>query len=95
MIKINGKEYKFRFGFKALLIYEELTGKSVSDLGENLKMASIVDIAYSGIKAEGEEVTREMIIDAIDADFNLLKEVTEKMQADMEALTMMGNEAKK
>ena len=36
MIKIKNKEYKFKFGFKALLMFEKETGKSVAKLGENI-----------------------------------------------------------
>jgi hypothetical protein len=46
MIKIKNKEYKFKFGFKALLMYEKETGSSVSAIGDNINMSTLVDIAY-------------------------------------------------
>jgi hypothetical protein len=51
MIKIKNKEYKFKFGFKALLMYENETGKSVSEIGDNINMSTLVDIAYCGLKS--------------------------------------------
>ena len=35
-------------------------------------MESIVDIAYAGMKASGEKVTKDFIIDAIDDDISLI-----------------------
>jgi len=95
MIKIKNKEYKFKFGFKALLMYEKETGSSVSAIGDNINMSTLVDIAYCGLKAAGENVTRDFVIDAIDEDFALINVFTAAMQEDMAALNNMGKEAKK
>ena len=72
MIKIKNKEYKFKFGFKALLMYEKETGSSVSAIGDNINMITLVDIAYCGLKAAGENVTKDFVIDAIDKTLHLL-----------------------
>jgi hypothetical protein len=95
MIKIKNKEYKFKFGFKALIMYENETGKSVSEIGENINMSTLVDIAYCGLKAAGENVTKDFVIDAIDEDFALMNVFTASIQEDMAALNNMGKEAKK
>ena len=95
MIKIKNKEYKFKFGFKALIMYENETGRSVSEIGENVNMITLVDIAYCGLKSAGENVTKEFIIDAIDEDFALMNVFTAAMQEDMAALNNIKKEAKK
>jgi len=95
MIKIKNKEYKFKFGFKALLMYEKETGSSVSAIGDNINMSTLVDIAYCGLKAAGENVTKDFVIDSIDEDFALINVFTQAMQEDMAALNNMGKEAKK
>lgn len=95
MIKIKNKEYKFKFGFKALIHFEDHTGKSVSELGENIGMSNLVDIAYCGLISQGEKVTRDFIIDAIDEDPTLITTFTEAMTADMAAFSQLNQEAKK
>lgn len=95
MIKIKNKEYKFKFGFKALMMFEKETGQSISNLGENMMMETIVDIAYAGMKASGEKVTKDFIIDAIDEDMNLINVFTEAMSKDMAAFNNLNAEAKK
>jgi len=95
MIKIKNKEYKFKFGFKALLMFEKETGESVSKMGDNMTMESIVDIAYAGMKSSGEKVTKDFIIDAIDDDMGLINVFTEAMSQDMAAFNNLNVEAKK
>lgn len=95
MIKINNKEYKFKLGFKALLMLEETTGVSASELGQNIKMGMLVDLCYCGIKSTGEEITKEDIIDAIDADMGLLSVITKAMEKDMAAISSFDAEAGK
>lgn len=95
MIKIKNKEYKFKFGFKALLMYEKETGSSISEMGEGVSMNMIVEIAYAGIKASGEKITKDFIIDAIDEDMALINVFTEAMSKDMAAFNNINVEAKK
>ncbi len=95
MIKIKNKEYKFKFGFKAILLFEKESGTSISAMGENIKMADIVDVAYAGLQAAGEKVTKDFIIDAIDDDMGLLNVFTEAMSEDMAAMNNLKAEAKK
>lgn len=95
MIKINNKEYKFKFGFKAMILFEKETGKSITEVGENMQMGTLADIAYCGLRGAGEKVTKDWIIDAIDADMGLLSVITNAMQGDMAAVTTLEVEAKK
>lgn len=95
MIKIKDKEYKFKFGFKAILFFEAESGQNISEIGEDMKMSSIVDIAYCGLKSAGENVTKEWVIDAIDEDLTLLNVFTDAMSEDMAAMNTLTDVAKK
>jgi len=76
-------------------MYERETGASVSAIGDNITMSTLVDIAYCGLASAGEKITKDFIIDAIDEDFSLINVFTSAMQEDMAALNNMGKEAKK
>ncbi len=93
MIKINNKEYNFKFGFRAMLKFEESTGQSISSLGDNFKMSTLVELAYAGF-TEGE-LTKDDIIDAIDEDMGLIEVLTTAFQKDMAAMNLVSEEAKK
>jgi|TARA_R110000851_G_scaffold252889_1_gene405335 hypothetical protein len=95
MIKIKDKEYKFKLGFKALLMFEKETGTSAANLGEDVKMSTLVDLCYCGLISCGEKVTKDFIIDAIDEDMGLLTTITDAMQQDVSSVTAIAEEAKK
>lgn len=95
MIKLKNKEYPFKLGFKALLLFEEETGQSLTTLMENIKMGTLVDLAYCAIKSTGTNITKEIIIDAIDDDPTLLNTLNEKVSEDMAAFEGLEKEAKK
>jgi len=76
-------------------MYEKETGSSISEMGESVSMNMIVEIAYAGMKASGEKVTKDFIIDAIDEDMGLISVFTETMQSDLSALNNLNAEAKK
>ena len=92
MIKIKNKNYEFKFGFKAMLKFEEETGQSVSSVGDNFKMATIVEMALAGF-INGP--TKEELIDAIDEDMSLMNTLTDAFTKDMGAMNLVEEEAKK
>tara|TARA_R110000772_G_scaffold67579_2_gene150031 strand:+ start:4782 stop:5069 length:288 start_codon:yes stop_codon:yes gene_type:complete len=95
MITLKGKDYNFRFGFKAMMAYEEATGSSMSAIGEAFKMGTLVDLCYHGIVSTGDTITRETIIDAIDEKPALLTTLNEKLSKDMSSFNAIEKEAKK
>lgn len=95
MIKLKNKEYPFKFGLKAMLKFEELTGKSATELGNNVMIGTVIDLCYCGIVSAGGEITRDQIIDAIDEDIEILNKVSEMIGEDMAALSSLNAEAKK
>lgn len=95
MIKIKNKEYKFKLGFKALLMFERETGQSATSLGENIRFETLVDLCYCGINATGDKITKDAIIDAIDEDMGLLQIISKLMEQDMAAISSFDKEAKK
>lgn len=95
MIKINNKELKFKLGFKALLMYQNETGKDLSSLGTEVKLMDIVDLAYYGMVNQGEEITKDYLIDAIDADPTLITTISDAMSEGMGSFNGLSIEAKK
>jgi hypothetical protein len=95
MIKLKGKDYNFRFGFKAMCAYEDATGSSITALGDSFKMGTLVDLCYHGIVSTGDMITREAIIDAIDDQPALLNILNEKLSKDMSSFNSIELEAKK
>lgn len=93
MIKINNKNYEFKFGFKAMLKFEESTGQSISSLSGEFKLANIVEMTHAGLV--NNDLTRDDIIDAIDADLGLMQTLTEAFEKDMAAMNSIDEEAKK
>ena len=49
-VTINKKKYPVRMGFRALLEFEEMTGKNANQLGE-LTTKEMISLFYCGIKA--------------------------------------------
>jgi hypothetical protein len=95
MIVLKNKEYKFKFGFKAILNYENETGKKVSDLADGLSMQTVVDLCFYAIKAAGDKITKDEIIDAIDDDMTLISTISDMISTDMAAMNVLQEEAKK
>lgn len=95
MIKIKNKEYKFKLGFKALNSFEKETGKSVSSLGDNVMLGMIIDLAFHAITSQGDKITKDFIVDAIDEDIALLDVLNAAIAKDMETFSLLGAEAKK
>lgn len=95
MIRIKNKDYRFRLGFKALLNYEEATGKRAATIGQEITMKTMAEICYYAITSTGDKITIEEIIDAIDEDMSLLETIAKAMEQDMAAFNTLSSEAKK
>lgn len=92
MIKIKNKEYELKFGFRAMLKFEEETGKSIAKIGENFMMADVLNIAYAILH---KDLTKDEIIDAIDEDNTLLDQIMNSLSEDVAAAEVMSDDAKK
>lgn len=92
MIKIKNKDYELKFGFKAMLKFEEETGQSITKMGDDFKMIDVVNIVYAMLH---KDVTKDEIIDAIDADMSLINKIVEILGRDMQAMSIIEEEAKK
>ena len=95
MIELKGNKLKFKLGFKALLLFEEETGKSAASIGTDMRMSMIVDLCYCAIKSTGENISKALIIDAIDEDPKLIKIITDKISEDVMAFDVLQKDAKK
>lgn len=66
---IGGKDYFVRFTTRAMIEYEELSGKSISDVGDvQSQMMFFYCTAKAGAKAEGKDFKHsyDEFLDAID-----------------------------
>ncbi len=66
-IKINGVEYKIKQSFRALMLFEEMTGKSVYQMDQTLN--DVIKLFYCIIKANNRNIFNfsfDEFIDTID-----------------------------
>lgn len=81
------KERHLKFNLNALILAEEITGKKLSQLGENKEgfdLAFLRGMLYAGLKWEDKELTLEEVGDLIDMENMEL--VTEKLGDAMQGL---------
>ncbi len=93
MIKINNKNYDFKFGFKAMLNFEEATGQQIGAMSDGFKLSVMVEIARAGLV--DCELTKDELIDAIDKDMTLLTTMAQAFEKDITAVNSISEEAKK
>jgi len=75
ILKVENKEYQVKIGSRALLAMQG----SVEKLSEgNVDFDVLVDLCYEGIKDKGD-LTREQVDNALDDDFNVLRELMEEL----------------
>lgn len=74
-MKINGKEIKLKYTFRALMIYEKITGESFSGKG----ISEILIYFYSTIIASNKDLTLtfEDFLDWLDDNPTALNDFTE------------------
>jgi len=68
-VRVGDKDFYVRFTTRAMIAYEELSGKSISDVGDvQSQMMFFYCTAKAGAKSEGKEFgyTFEEFLDAID-----------------------------
>ena len=94
-ITIKNKEYDFKIGFKALLMYEKETNRSAADLGKDMTMGTMADLFYCGLVSQGADVTKEFVIDAIDEDMTLLDTIGKHMSEDIGSVQSIADESGK
>jgi nitrogen regulatory protein PII-like uncharacterized protein len=94
MIKINGKEFKYKLGYYAVTQYEENTGKSIADLA-NAGINGVIKFFYYGIRQKEGELTFEEFCDALDDSEGLMQQVVDEFTRYSEAAAALGAESKK
>lgn len=94
-IQIKDKEYNFKIGFKALLMYERESGKSAAKLEDDMTMGTMVDLFYCGLVTQGEKVTKDFVIEAIDEDMGLLDTISRGMSTEVGSVGAIADEAGK
>ncbi len=78
IIAINlDKERHIKFDLNAFEIIENLTGKSVAEIGQDMKMSTLKVLLYAGLKWEDKDLTAEYVGTLVTLDN--LQEVSEKL----------------
>jgi len=74
-ITINGEQYPVKMGFRALLDFEEMTGKNANQLGE-LSTKEMIALFYFGIKAGSRKEAKKFNYD-FDGFIDLIEDYPE------------------
>lgn len=64
------KTYKLRFGMGAMIEYEQLTGKKLTELGNNASMSEICEILWVMLKQTDESLTLKSASKLIDEQYD-------------------------
>jgi len=93
-ITINGKKYKVKQSFRALLYFEEMTGKSHERIEEN--MTDVMTLFYCILKGANKEFSFSFydFVDVIDANPSVFEDFTNYLTG-LAKSTTKGPETKK
>lgn len=64
-IKINDKECELKYSYRALMLFEDKTGKSLASANESL--STLLELLYCFVQAKSD-ITEDEFFDWIDAD---------------------------
>ncbi len=64
------KIYKLRFGMGAMIEYEQVTGKKLTELGENTSMTELCEILWVLLKQNDESLTLKSASKLVDEGFD-------------------------
>lgn len=69
-IALGEKTYKLRFGMGAMISYEQLTGKKLTELGGDASMTELCQILWILLRQNDKSLTLESASELIDEEFN-------------------------
>ncbi len=81
LVKLGTKSYYYYWGIAVLVEFEDLTGKSVMDLGSNMKFGDAVRLIYCAFK----EGCRKKGIE-FDMEWQDIADLIDKKKINMEAM---------
>lgn len=95
LLKLD-KDYEFRLSNRAGYIFEEVSGKSITSIGEGFGIKEINHFVYAGLKCIDKEITLEKVIDLIDEhiDFETLGGIVTKAMEQSTFFNKAKNQAK-
>lgn len=91
-------ERKLRLSNKAFIIYEEITGKKVSQIDfDCIGISDINYLIYAGLKSQDESITYNQVVDLIDEHGNVeeLGEALNEATKNSSFLSPKGSKKKK
>ena len=95
IVKIKNIDYNFTFGFKAMYYFEKESGTNISKIGSDFSLEQLVLLIHSGLKAGGNELSEDDIIDAIDSDSTLIGTFTKLIGEGVASFNQLDAKAKK
>lgn len=74
-IKLNEKEYILKQSFRSLLMFEEMTGKNITNINDSL--TDTLKLFYCMLKASNEfDYTYDQFVDIVDSNENSVDSFT-------------------
>lgn len=67
-IELGGKERHLYYNLNSLEVIEDLTGKNITEITENIRMRDLKILVYAGLKWEDKSLTVEQVGDMISFD---------------------------
>ena len=77
------KDYEFRISNRTAYTYEQLTGKTLTEISEKFGIIEMNHLIYAGLKSIDKDITLDKVIDLIEEYITLedLSNVIEKAMA--------------
>lgn len=83
---------KLRFGMGAIVEYEQITGKKVQEIDEDISFSDLSNLLWVMLRQEQPDLTREQVLALVDDHAQSIGYVTNKVS---EAITAAFNTGKK
>ena len=87
------KPYRLRFGMGAMVEFEQLSGKKLMEIGEDVSFTTIAQLLYVMLKQDNHNLTMQEVCELVDGYADNLAEVVEKVMKAIEvAYTVKGQQ---
>jgi hypothetical protein len=84
-LNLGGRIYKLRCGMGAMLAYEQLTGKKIMDMEEDISIETTAQLLWAMLRQEEKDITLDEAMKLVDDNADNIIEV---MQAVTKAIQM-------
>lgn len=74
-LTLNDKTYNLRFGMGAMVEFEQLSGKKVTQLGNEIGVETMAQLLFVMIRRENKNLTMEQVMNMIDDNADNIQDV--------------------